>query len=467
MRKRVSCCALGPILLCCLTAVIGSPAQTFTTLAYFNQTNGSFPAAAMTQGVDGNLYGTTVQGGVANRGTFFKIAIGGQLTTLYSFCARQNCADGQNPYSVVVQDQSGNFWGTTQGGPTSGSGTVFKITDTGALTTVYSFSGTDGAQPKAGLALGSDGNFYGTTSSGGANNGGTVFKISPAGTLTTLHNFNFSDGNYPVSALVQAANGAFYGTTLFSGPNGGGTVFTITAAGELSTLHNFCSKPNCADGEFPDGTLIQVADGDLYGTTSGGGAVSGCNNSTCGTVFKITQAGARTTLYSFCSEPNCSDGGQPVVGLVQGTDGNFYGATTYGGANGDGTVFKISPAGKFKLLHAFDGADGWSPNGGLMQDTNGTFYGTTAVTVFSLSVGLRPFVKTNPSAGEVGAAVIILVANLTGATSVSFNGTAATFSVVSNSEIETTVPTGATTGTVKVVTATTTLKSNTKFRVTN
>ena len=209
MRKRVSCCALGPILLCCLTTVVASPAQTFSTLAYFNQTNGSFPAAAMTQGIDGNLYGTTVQGGVVNRGTLFKIATGGQLTTLYSFCARQNCADGEYPYSSVVQDQSANFWGTTLGGPIQGSGTVFKITDTGALTTVYSFSGTDGAQPKAGLTLGSDGNFYGTTSSGGANNGGTLFKISPAGTLTTLHNFNFSDGNYPVSGLIQATNGAF------------------------------------------------------------------------------------------------------------------------------------------------------------------------------------------------------------------------------------------------------------------
>ena len=475
MRKWASCCALGSILLCCLTPVIASSAQTFTTLAYFNQTNGSFPAAAMSQGVDGNLYGTAFQGGVANRGTFFKIGTGGQLTTLYSFCGQQNCADGQYPHSVVVQDQSGNFWGTTQGSQVApyGNGTVFKITDTGALTTVYSFGGSDGAYPKAGLTLGSDGNFYGTTSAGGANNGGTIFKITPVGTLTTLHNFSFSDGNYSVSGLVQATNGAFYGTTLFSGPNGGGTVFKITAAGSLTTLHDFCSKPNCADGEFPNGTLIQAADGNLYGTTSDGGAVSGCNNSNCGTVFKITQAGVLTTLYNFCTELNCLDGGQPVVGLVQGTDGNFYGATTYGGANDEGTVFKISSRGKFTLLHTFDGADGASPNGGLVQHTNGIFYGTTAVagtggggTVFSLSAGLHPFVKTNPPSGKVGATVIILGTNLTGAASVSFNGAAATFSVVSDSEIETTVPAGATTGTVNVVTAATTLKSNTRFRVT-
>jgi len=474
MRKPVPCNAPRSVLLFCLAAVIASPGQTFTTLAYFNQTNGATPLAAMTQGFDGNLYGTTYGDPVPATGLLFKITTAGQLTTLYTFCSQFNCNDGIYPHAGVVQDQSGNFWGTTEGAlPSYGFGTVFKITAAGTLTTVYSFIGTDGEQPQAGLTLGSDGNFYGTTSAGGANYGGTVFKITPAGTLTTLHNFNYSDGNYPVSALVQATNGAFYGTTLFSGPNGGGTVFKITAAGSLTTLYNFCSKPNCGDGEFPDGTLIQASDGNFYGTTSGGGAVSGCNNANCGTVFKLTQAGALTTLYNFCSRSNCLDGGQPVVGLVQGTDGNFYGATTYGGANNDGTVFKLNSAGKFTLLHTFDGADGASPNGALMQDTSGTFYGITTVagtggygTVFSLSEGLGPFVKTNPSSGKVGASVIILGTNLTGATSVSFNGTAATFSVVSDSEIETTVPAGATTGTVKVVTATTTLKSNTRFRVT-
>jgi uncharacterized repeat protein (TIGR03803 family) len=180
-----------------------------------------------------------------------------------------------------------------------------------------------------------------------------------------------------------------------------------------------------------------------------------------------------TTLYNFCSESNCLDGGQPAVGLVQGTDGNFYGATTYGGANNEGTVFEISPADKFTLLHTFDGADGASPNGALMQDTSGTFYGITSVagpdgggTVFSLSMGLGPFVKTSPSSGKVGTAVIILGNNFTGAKSVAFSGTAATFSVVSKSEIQTTVPAGATSGRVQVVTATKTLKSDTIFRVT-
>jgi uncharacterized repeat protein (TIGR03803 family) len=453
--------------------VIAASAQTFTTLAYFNQSNGATPLAAMTQGFDGNLYGTTYGDPEPATGILFKITTAGQLATLYTFCSQFNCNDGIYPHAGVVQDQSGNFWGTTEGAlPSYGFGTVFKITPGGALTTVHSFIGTDGEQPQAGLTLGSDGNVYGTTSAGGANYGGTVFKITPAGTLTTLHNFNYSDGNYPVSGLVQATNGAFYGTTLFGGPNGGGTVFKTTAAGSLTTLYNFCSKSNCADGEFPNGTLIQAADGNLYGTTSAGGSISCFNNANCGTIFKITPAGAMTTLYNFCTELSCLEGGQPVVGLVQGTDGKLYGATTYGGANGHGTVFRISP-GKFTVLHSFDATDGASPNGGLMQDTNGTFYGTTATagtggygTVFSLSVGLGPFVKTSSSSGKVGAAVIILGTNLATAAGVSFNGTVATFSVVSDSEIETTVPAGATTGTVNVITAKTTLKSNTRFRVT-
>jgi uncharacterized repeat protein (TIGR03803 family) len=454
--------------------VIASSGQAFTTLADFNQTNGAAPLAAMTQGFDGNLYGTTYGDPVPGTGILFKITTSGQLTTLYTFCSQFNCNDGIYPHAGVVQDQSGNFWGTTEGAlPSYGFGTVFKITPGGALTTVHSFIGTDGEQPQAGLTLGSDGNFYGTTSAGGANYGGTVFKITPAGTLTTLHNFNYSDGNYPVSGLVQAANGSFYGTTLFSGPNGGGTVFKITAAGSLTTLYNFCSKSNCADGEFPDGTLIQAADGNLYGTTSAGGSISGCNNANCGTIFKITPAGAMTTLYNFCTESSCLDGGQPVVGLVQGTDGNFYGATTYGGANGDGTVFRISPAGKFTLLHTFDAVDGASPNGGLMQDTNGTFYGTTPTagpggygTVFSLSVGLGPFVKTKATSGKEGDQISILGQGFSSSSLVSFGGVqASTIILTGTTFITATVPAAALTGPVTVTTGSTTLTSSHAFKV--
>jgi uncharacterized repeat protein (TIGR03803 family) len=193
----------------------------------------------------------------------------------------------------------------------------------------------------------------------------------------------------------------------------------------------------------------------------------------CGTVFKITAGSKLTTLHSF----DGTDGADPYGGLVQATNGNFYGTASGGGSSGNciggcGTVFKIRPAGKLTTLHGFAGADGELPEAGLVQATNGNFYGTTANggtlgegTVFSLSVGLGPFVETRPTFGKAGATVVILGTNLTGATSVSFNGTAAKFTVVSKSEIKTTVPTGATTGKVKVTTPKRTLTSNLVFRV--
>jgi uncharacterized repeat protein (TIGR03803 family) len=175
-----------------------------------------------------------------------------------------------------------------------------------------------------------------------------------------------------------------------------------------------------------------------------------------------------TTLHSF----DFTDGEFPYAGLVQATDGNFYGTTYEAGTNGDGTVFKITSAGILTTLHSFDITDGADLQAGLVQATNGNFYGTAASggvhsfgIVFSLSVGLGPFVETEPTSGKEGAAVKILGTNLTGASSVSFNGKAAVFKVASSSEITTTVPTGATTGNVKVATPHGTLSSNVSFRV--
>jgi uncharacterized repeat protein (TIGR03803 family) len=462
-----------PLLLFCLATVNALSAQAFNTIATFDLTNGEFPDAAMIQGFDGNLYGTTVDGGTGGTGTVFKVTTAGQLTTLYSFCSQTNCADGQYPTSALVEDQNGNFWGTTLGHSPDSFGTIFKVTADSVLTTMHTFNSTDGAQPVAGLTLASDGNFYGTTSAGGANNAGTIFQITPTGTLTTLHNFNVSDGSTPYSGLVEATNGAFYGTTTAGGKNGGGIVFKMAFSGSLTTIYNFCSLPNCADGSFPRGTLIQAVGGNLFGTTTEGGPISGCDMANCGTIFKITPAGKLATLYNFCSEPNCLDGGQTGSGVIQGTDGLFYGSTTNGGANLYGTLFRINSAGTFTVLHAFDDLDGAAASGALMQHTNGTFYATTgsggsseAGTVFSLSTGRGPFVKTSPLAAKIGATVIILGTHLTSATSVSFNGTAATFSVASDSEIEATVPAGATTGPVSVMAAKKILKSYTTFRVT-
>src|ERR1039458_8611686 len=219
----------------------------------------------------------------------------------------------------------------------------------------------------------------------------------------------------------------------------------------LTTLYSFCSQSGCPDGYSPYAGLVQATNGDLYGTTYFGGTGNG------GTIFKIAPGGTLTTLYSFCSQTNCADGGGPYAGLVQATSGDFYGTTALGGTGGWGTVFKITPGGTLTTLYSFcsqtNCTDGATPYAGLVQDTNGDFYGTTthkggaaSGTVFSLSVGLGPFVETRPPYGKVGAAVKILGTNLTGAASVSFDGTAAVFTVVSSSEITTTVPAGASSG---------------------
>jgi len=495
--------------LLCAVTVITASAQTFTTLVSFIESEGQSPVGSLVQGFDGNLYGLTVFGGQHTAGTVFRITPSGTLTRLYSFCSKTNCTDGRSPEGGLVLAPNGNFYGITAIGGADGSGTVFKITPSGMLTTLYNFCSktncADGANPD-GLVRGTDGNLYGTTQVGGANNSsicqnvgcGTVFKITLSGTLTTLHSFcsqtSCADGAIPYAGVVQATNGNFYGTTRQGGGNkicdagaGCGTVFKITGAGTLTTLYSFCSQTNCDDGAFSTAGLVQATNGNLYGTTFLGGS-NVCIQlyaPGCGTAFEITLTGALSTLYRFCSQTKCADGADPLAGMIQATDSNFYGTTSEGGnhgcnnANGCGTLFKITPSGTLTTLYKFCSQsgpqpcmDGTHPVGGLVQATNGKFYGgtyfggsTTRGTLFSLAVGLGPFVKTLPASGKVGAAVIILGTNLTGAISVKFNGTAVGFIVASSTEIKTTVPAGATTGKVTVTTPRGTLKSNIVFRV--
>ena len=263
-----------------------------------------------------------------------------------------------------------------------------------------------------------NGDLYRTTFYGGTYGIGTVFQVTTEGTLTTLHSFDGADGANPEAGLVQANNGKPYGTTYYGG--GYGTIFDITTGDALTMLHSFEGYPT--DGSHPEAGLIQATYGNLYGTTTFGGASSACNLDGvigCGTIFESTPAGAVTVLFSF----DDADGAYPAAGLLLATNGNLYGTTTAGGPSGQGTIF-------------------------------------------SLSAGLGPFVETVPSSGKVGAKVTILGNNLSGSTSVTFNGTAATFTAKSSTEITTTVPTGATTGYVKVTTSTGhTLTSNVKFRV--
>lgn len=449
-----------------------SPASiTFNSLASFNGTSGNGPNhTALIQATDGNLWGNTVGGGANSQGEVFKISPSGTLTTVYSFCSLSGCADGAQPYGPLMQASNGDFYGTTLLGGANNYGTVFKLTSTGTLTTLYSFcaqaSCTDGEYPEGVLAQDSAGNFYGTTYSGGASDDGTVFKLTQDGVLTTLHTFSGLDGALPTGGLI-AANGAFYGTAQANGVNGEGTVFKITSTGTFTTLYSFCSQTNCTDGTTPVGWMVDVS-GNFYGTTQSGGA----NGQ--GTVFKMTPAGTVTTVYSFCSLASCADGAEPTAGLMAGTDGNLYGLTDGGGANGDGTAYKLTLKGVLTTLHSFDGTDGANPVGGLVQDTNGDFYGMTSGggangygTVFSIATGLKAFVTLERTSGKVGSEVGILGDGFTSSSVVKFNGVTATSTLTEPGLLTATVPTGATNGYVTVTTGTTTLKSSQKYTVHN
>jgi uncharacterized repeat protein (TIGR03803 family) len=485
------------------TATAQLQAQTHTVLHSFDWTDGASAIAGLVQGLNGNLYGAATYGGAAGNcqyscaGTIFEITPSGVYHLLYQFCSLANCADGNYPYATLLQATNGNLYGTTLAGGAKHSGTVFEITPSGRLTTLHSFCSergcADGESPTAALIEGADHNFYGTTEIGGRHGGGTVFKITPAGKLITLYSFcaldHCSDGESPHGGLVQGSDGNFYGTTTLGGfailnrcDAGCGTVFELTSPGMLTTLYTFCSRANCNDGWEPVGGLVQAADGNFYGTTLFGGIGEVCGAPGCGTIFQLTPPGTLTTLHSFCIQSGCPDSFAPFAGLTLGSNGLLYG-TAEGGGNG--AAFKITTSGKFKTIYNFcsqtsclDGAQPYSP---LMQATNGNFYGTTyeggsnyihldcpyeCGTVFGISTGLAPFVETLSASGALGTSVVILGNNLTGSTSVNFNGTAAAFTVVSSAEITATVPADATTGKITVTTGAGVLTSNIAFRVT-
>jgi uncharacterized repeat protein (TIGR03803 family) len=330
--------------------------------------DGINPHASVVQGSDGNFYGTTYQGGVSGLGTVFKVSPSGVETILHSFAG--GATDGTLPTAALIQGSDGDFYGTTGNGGPTGAGTVFKITSSGVLTLLYAFTGNDGIGPSA-LVQGSDGNFYGTTSGGGPNFNGTVFKLTPTGTMTILYSFmgGNADGSSAQAALIEGTDGNFYGTTSSGGPLLGGTVFQITPAGVETVLHFFAGGNT--DGSSPYAALVQGGDGNFYGTTYGGGA----NNA--GTAFKITPAGLETLLHSFAGGP--TDGGTPQAALTVGRDGNFYGTTSLGGTSGNGTVVKITPAGVETVLYSFlfNTSDGRNPQGSLIQGSDGNLYGTT------------------------------------------------------------------------------------------
>lgn len=442
-------------------------AQTFTVLAYFTDTEGSNPYSSLTQGRDGNFYGTAVNGGTHGWGTVFKVAPTGTVTTLYSFCAQADCADGAYSYGALALGYDGNLYGTTQNGGANGLGVVFRITPGGAYTVLHSFGGADGSGPDAGVVLASDGNFYGTTSVGGMVGAGTVFRITPSGTLTTLHSFDAYDGYDPFAPLVQGTDGDLYGTTAAGGTNvncyaGCGTVFKITLGGGFTSLHVF----QFTDGGEPFAPLVQASNGAFYGTTYEGGDVGNVCEGGCGTIFKISSGGSFASVYKF----HFSDGGRPSAGLVQATDGKLYGQSPLGGLGDAPNIFALTLPATLSTVYSFSSTSCGGGSAALIQGTGGELYDTcdyySAGGVYSLGVGLGPFVSFVVPAGKVGQTAQILGQGFTGTTSVTFNGVAATkFSVVSDTYMTAVVPSGASTGPVVVTTPGGAPSSNMSFRI--
>ena len=444
---------LGFTLACAVVSfslAVRAQAQTLSYLAVFDGTDGNGPIGSLIQATDGNFYGYA--------GFVFRMTPTGELKAVYDWCPPHAITC---PYSTSgpVLGVDGNLYGVTSaGGVGTNSGTFYRLTLDGDLTTLWTFCPQFACAPGPnGIALGSDGNFYGTSYIGQ----GSIFRISPTGNFKLLHSFcslpNCADGDLAYSPPIQGIDGSLYGVSPLGGAYGGGVVYELTLAGTYSVVHNFCDNYSgpCKDGSFPN-SLVQDAHGNFFGTTNLGGTLG------WGTLFEITAKGQFFVLHDFAVKQAFASK------LILANDGNLYG---FGGA----TIFESSLRGDVTWLQSFECCkEGHDPNGPLFQATDGNLYGTTTGgpyvigkgTVFKLSSGLSPLVKTVPVAGKAGQSVIILGNHLTGTTGVTFNGVQAAFTVESDTYIKATVPAGATTGIVSVVTPSGKLNSNPQFVVT-
>ena len=405
------CLWLVPAVLTLLIAGTSVRAQTVTTLYSYVD---NAPPRRLVQGNNGNFY-SIVGGGL------LVMTPSGNVTVV-------TVIGDSSEGSSLVQGDDGDFYGTTEYGGSAGEGSVFKITAEGTLTTLHSFTGVnpEGSQPEARLVKGSDGNFYGTTYFGGVKSGGvsgTAFKITPGGTLTTLHSFTGSpDGANPIAPLIQASNGNLYGTTYNGGFSPLGTVFMVTAAGAETRLCPFTSYGPVGSSANPVGPVTQGSDGNLYGTTPYGGHYSDLSwSGGYGSVYRVTLGGTLTVLHWFQG----TDGYGPVGGLVQASDGNLYGTTPYGGANGSGTIFKMTLGGTLTTVYSFTGGnDGGNP-GSLLLANDGKFYVTTSYGGdWGLGAIVRFSIPPAPPTITVQPQVQTVVTNTTAIFTVTATGTA-------------------------------------------
>ena len=455
MKSSKSQSAFGLALTCAaltLSLAMCAQAQTLTYLGQFDGANGGDPYGPLVQAPDGNLYGQASGPGFAY-GEIFRATPTGQITTLYSFCSQPNCADG-NSSTPPILGSDGNLYGVAlrgSGGGYSYSGTLYRMTLEGQITTLYTFCPSANCTYEEipnGIVEGDDGSFYGATFFGGTQDSGSVFKVSTNGQYTLLHSFcsasNCADGYTPLFPPILGRDGKFYGTAL---GRQGGVVYQMTSSGAYKVLHTFCYP--CIEGGVPS-RLVQDAKGNLFGTTTF--AVS----YNTGNVFEISTTHQYRILHRFLY----GGGVDPGTGLTLGSDGNFYGVAlndNFDTGGGHGTIFEVTPTGKFTTLHTFYNY----PSGPLFQGADGSFYGTTRYnksdvsgygTVFRLSNGLGPQKKINPASAKAG-------------TSVMFNGVQANFTVGSDTYIKATVPAGATSGAVSVITPSGTLNSSQQFFV--
>lgn len=431
---------------------------TYTDLYEFDDAHGccvQYPGL-LAQGRDGNLYGGTFFEGKYGYGTAFRMSLGGGLTTLHDF----DSTDGNGVWGGLSMGLDGNFYGTTYQGGGQRFGTIFQITSEGTFNSLYNFANAgDGAYPKVPPTPAPDGNLYGVTGNGTI---AIAYRITPAGKFTVLATLP----SQSYSPLILGGDGLLYGMTEYGGDFNQGTVFSLSANGALKVIHSFNGG---GDGAQPVSPLLLAADGNFYGTTSDGGPQGG------GVVFKLSPSGTFSVLHSFQSVDTVN-GFAPTAGLVIGSDGFLYGFNSLGGTFGDGTAFRFKPNGNnFTVLYPFDqNRGGGVPEATPIMDTNGIIYGITQNggqsddgVFFSLNANLKPFITLFVNFyGKVGTSVPILGQGFTGTSAVSFNGTPATFTVVSDTYMTAKVPTGATSGHVTVTTPGGALSSLQNFLVT-
>jgi uncharacterized repeat protein (TIGR03803 family) len=364
------CYAMTGVLVFALTA--SAQAQTYTTLYSFpGGSGGQYPIPGVIEDSSGDFYGTTANGGSSDYGIVFEVTASGTENVLHTFSGG---TDGEYPYSPTLRDSKGDLFGTTNSGGNYGSGVVYKIDTAGKETILYAFTGgtSDGCNPYQGLVMDRKGDLYGTTNGCGASNFGTVFKLTASGKETVLHSFvgGSNDGDEPsfYGHLLMDKTGDLYGLTQVGGASGDGVLYKLGSKGTLTVLHGFAG--GSSDGCYSSGTVAMDGAGNFYGTTYK------CGAHDYGVVWKVSSKGKETILHNFAG--GSSDGCNTVAGVVLDSKRSLYGNTSLCGASGYGTAWKLSRKSTLTLLHSFaGGTDGAVPYGELLRTAKGELHGTT------------------------------------------------------------------------------------------